>query len=358
MRASRKAKIERLLTEANLDAFVFFDLANIRYLCDFSGTDGALIVSNKTDIFLSDSRYQAQAQQQVSAESIICYQKKLDGVVAELQQLGARRVGFESETLTVSSWQDLQKKSPAQMEWIPVGKPLKALRALKDKNEIALLEKAANLNKKAFDDIKPLLVPGARELDLALTLEFTLKRLGGEDKAFDFIIASGERGAMPHGVASDKIINRGDLVTIDFGTRVDGYHSDETVTVAVGDIDEKSRDIYDTVLAAHDRALEAVKPGIGIIDLDAVARGYITEQGYGQYFGHGLGHGVGLEIHEYPSVSPNSEGIIEEGMVITIEPGIYVPGLGGVRIEDTVVVTADGCRCLTQIPKQFQQFPA
>jgi Xaa-Pro aminopeptidase len=139
---------------------------------------------------------------------------------------------------------------------------------------------------------------------------------------------------------------------------VNGYHSDETVTVAVGEIDDKAREIFDTVLAAHDQALAAVRPGISIVALDAVARGHIARRGYGEFFGHGLGHGVGLEIHEYPSLSPNSEGFIEEGMVITIEPGIYVPGLGGVRIEDTVVVTSDGYRCLTRIPKQFQQFPA
>jgi Xaa-Pro aminopeptidase len=206
--------------------------------------------------------------------------------------------------------------------------------------------------------MKPLLVPGVSERELALALEFALKRSGAEEKAFDFIVASGERGALPHGIASEKKIGRGELVTIDFGSRVNGYHSDETVTVAVGEIDDKAREIFDTVLAAHDQALAAVRPGISIVALDAVARGHIARRGYGEFFGHGLGHGVGLEIHEYPSLSPNSEGFIEEGMVITIEPGIYVPGLGGVRIEDTVVVTSDGYRCLTRIPKQFQQFLA
>lgn len=358
MIAHRKVKIEKLLTEANLEAFVFFDLANIRYLCDFTGTDGALIVTAAEDCFLSDSRYQAQARQQVTAEALLCYQKKLDGVVAELQRRGVRRVGFESETLTVASWQELKEHSSGRIEWIPVGKPLRSLRAVKDENEIVALEKAALLNLLAFDEMKPLLVPGVSEHELALALEFALKRSGAEEKAFDFIVASGERGALPHGIASDKKIAGGELVTIDFGSRVNGYHSDETVTVAVGEIDDKAREIFDTVLAAHDQALAAVRPGISIVALDAVARGHIARRGYGEFFGHGLGHGVGLEIHEYPSLSPNSEGFIEEGMVITIEPGIYVPGLGGVRIEDTVVVTSDGYRCLTRIPKQFQQFPA
>lgn len=355
---SRNTKIEKLLTEVKVDAFVFFDLSNIRYLCNFTGTDGVLIVTRDSGSFLSDSRYQTQARQQVTVQTIHCYKKKLDGVVAELQRLGVSRVGFESEILTVADWQELKNKSAGQIEWIPVGKPLRSLRALKDGDEIASLEKAAVLNHQAFEEIKPLLIPGTSEKEIALALEFSLKRAGGEAKAFDYIVASGQRGAMPHGLASEKKLSSGELVTIDFGTRIDGYHSDETVTVAVGDIDTKSREIYDTVLAAHDQAMAAVRPGIPIVELDSIARDYISSQGYAEYFGHGLGHGVGLEIHEYPALSPKAEGRIEEGMVITIEPGIYLPGFGGVRIEDTVVVTSDGCRCLTRIPKQFQQFPA
>lgn len=355
---SRRAKIQKLLTEVKVDAFVFFDLANVRYLCNFTGTDGALVVTHDSGSFLSDSRYQTQAQQQVTVPSIHCYKKKLEGIVAELQRLDVGRVGFESEVLTVADWQELKTKSADEFEWVPVGKPLRSLRALKDEGEIASLEKAAALHQQAFEEIKPLLTPGTSEIEIALALEFSLKRAGGEAKAFDYIVASGQRGAMPHGLASEKKLSGGELVTIDFGTRIDGYHSDETVTVAVGNIDSKSREIYDTVLAAHDQAMAAVKPGIQIVELDAIARDYISNQGYAEYFGHGLGHGVGLEIHEYPALSPKAEGCLEEGMVVTIEPGIYLPDFGGVRIEDTVVVTSDGCRCLTRIPKCFQQFPA
>ncbi|PLX89119.1 MAG: integrase [Desulfuromonas sp.] len=358
MKPARKKYIEELLTEAEVDAFVFFDLANIRYLSDFTGTDGVLVVTRQAATFLTDSRYQTQACQQVTVESVICYQKKLDGLVAELLRLGTRRVGFEAETLTVATWEDLKKKANGQIDWIAVTKPLRALRSIKDKEEIAALEHAALLNQQAFDEITPLLKPGTTEREIALALEFALKTLGGEEKAFDFIIASGERGAMPHGLASEKQLRSGELVTIDFGTRVAGYHSDETVTVAIGAVEQKLRDIYDTVLMAHDLALAAVKPGIGIVELDAVAREYITSKGYGDFFGHGLGHGLGLNVHEFPALSPNSEGDLEEGMVITIEPGIYMPDIGGVRIEDSVVVTAHGCRCLTRIAKKFQQFPA
>ncbi|MBE9487456.1 MAG: M24 family metallopeptidase, partial [Chloroflexi bacterium] len=206
-----------------------------------------------------------------------------------------------------------------------------------------------------FTEILPQIRPGISERQLALELEFALKRLGGECNAFDFIVASGLRGALPHGVASDKLLATGELVTIDFGTRVDGYHSDETVTLALGKIDGNLRQIFDIVLEAHDLALAAIQPGMLVRELDAVARDYVISHGYGDYFGHGLGHGVGLEIHESPALSPREETQLLEGMVITIEPGIYLPGTGGVRIEDTVVVRADGYELLTGISKDYKE---
>jgi Xaa-Pro aminopeptidase len=200
-----------------------------------------------------------------------------------------------------------------------------------------------------LSDIKP----GIKEVDIALALELEMRRRGAEGKAFDFIVASGERGAMPHGRASEKIIQSGDLITIDFGALKDGYHSDETVTVACGKPEKRAREIHAIVRTAHDLAINAVRPGISCKDLDEVARSYIRDNGYGDYFGHGLGHGIGLEIHEMPTLSPRSTAVLEEGMVITIEPGIYIPGFGGVRIEDTVVVTVDGCDVITSADKQL-----
>ncbi|RQW77102.1 MAG: M24 family metallopeptidase, partial [Geobacter sp.] len=195
--------------------------------------------------------------------------------------------------------------------------------------------------------------PGAVERDIALALEFSLKQAGADDKSFDFIVASGPRGALPHGKASDRVIGTGELVTIDFGGIYRGYCSDETVTVAVGEPDARQREIYGIVKDAHDLAIAAAKPGISFRDLDGKARAYIDAKGYGRYFGHGLGHGVGLEVHEKPVVSSRGEGVAEEGMVFTIEPGIYIPDWGGVRIEDTVVVERDGCRTLTKVPKEL-----
>ncbi len=238
---------------------------------------------------------------------------------------------------------------------MPLGEELAGLRNRKDQFEVEALESAARLNAVAFEEVLPQIRPGATEREIALALEFSLKRHGGEEKAFDFIVASGDRGAMPHGVASEKRLAEGELVTIDFGTRVDGYHSDETVTLALGEVAERQREVFDTVLKAHDLAMEAVKPGVPLRDIDAVARQHITEAGYGDYFGHGLGHGVGLDVHEFPVVSPRGTADAQVGSVFTIEPGIYVPGLGGVRIEDMVLVTASGCRSLTRIDKKFRR---
>ncbi|MDD2500835.1 MAG: M24 family metallopeptidase, partial [Geobacter sp.] len=205
----------------------------------------------------------------------------------------------------------------------------------------------------AFEAVLPQLQPGIREDEFALQLEFEMRRRGADGRGFDFIVASGVRGAMPHGRASDKPILAGELVTVDFGAIKDGYHSDETVTLAVGSVNTRQQQIYQTVLDAHDRAIAAVKPGITCRELDTLARDYIKAQGFGQYFGHGLGHGIGLDVHEKPVISPRSDAVVEEGMVFTIEPGIYIPGFGGVRIEDTVAVTADGCRLLTKVSKQL-----
>jgi Xaa-Pro aminopeptidase len=351
---NRASFARQLLRDHQLDALVFFNPFNLRYLAGFTGSDGALIVTAGSDIFLSDSRYTVQARAEVQADDFAVYKVKADGVIEILDRLGLRRVGFEAETLAYAMVERLREKSGPQRQWLPLGKELLPLRTCKDVGEVLLLEEAAGLNARAFEEILPLLRPGVAEREIALALELALRRLGGEDRAFDFIVASGVRGAMPHGVASDKVLAAGELVTIDFGTRRHGYHSDETVTVAVGAIDARLREIFDVVLAAHDLAMASVRPGIPLREIDQVARNYIRQQGFGEFFGHGLGHGLGLEVHEHPAVSPRSEDTAAEGMVFTIEPGIYIADFGGVRIEDTVLVTAEGCRPLTSIPKSFR----
>jgi Xaa-Pro aminopeptidase len=350
----RLKSVDSLLHSESLDAIIFFGLPNIRYLSGFTGTDGVFIVTLKETLFLTDSRYEEQAQSQVCADRVICYKAKFSGIADVLAQCQCLQVGFEATALSVAQFESLTSIVSEKISWHPLNKQLLSLRQIKSADELKLLRQAADLNRQAFEQVLPLIKQGMSEAEIAIELEIVMKRLGGEANAFDFIVASGVRGALPHGVASKKLLQSGDLVTIDFGTRVAGYHSDETVTFAIGEVDVKLRQIFDIVLEAHDLAIAAVKPGLAIAELDAVARERISAAGYAEYFGHGLGHGVGLEIHEQPSLSPRSTEVLAPGMVITIEPGIYLPGQGGVRIEDTIVVTNTGCDVLTSIPKGFR----
>jgi len=338
------------------DAILVLGLVNIRYLCGFTGSDGFLLITKNKMLFLTDSRYTCQAHQQVSADEVVEYTDKIKAIAEYLsavsQQSTKVTVGFEAKVVSVDKYQRLQKRCDG-FSFVPADDLFSALRQIKDADEIVCLSKAAHLNHQAMQELLPAIMPGIKEADLALELEYTLRKLGGEDKAFDFIVASGIRGAMPHGVASDKTLANGELVTIDFGTRNQGYYSDETVTFGIGAVPDQLREMYDVVLQAHDLALEGLSVSVPAREVDKIARQYITQKGYGDFFGHGLGHGVGLEVHESPTISPRSEALLEAGMVFTIEPGIYMPGVGGVRIEDTVVLTTDGYQCLTKIPKHY-----
>ncbi len=352
----RITHLQEKIVRNGYEAMLVLGMVNIRYLCGFTGTDGALIVTGKRVVFLTDSRYICQAQQQVSADEVIEYADKIKAIATQLKtcvsaaSLG--RIGFEGKLVSVDKYQRLQQECIG-LDFVPADEELASLRQIKDDGEIGCLQQAAQLNWQAMSALLPSINAGISEIDLAVELEFMLRKLGGEDKAFDFIVASGVRGAMPHGVASEKKLHNGELVTIDFGTIYQGYYSDETVTFALGEVPSQLQKIYDVVLRAHDLALAGLAVSMPARAVDKIARKFITDQGYGEYFGHGLGHGVGLEVHESPTISPRSETLLEAGMVFTIEPGIYIPGVGGVRIEDTVVLTADGYRCLTKMPKQY-----
>jgi Xaa-Pro aminopeptidase len=278
--------------------------------------------------------------------------RRRNAVVELVGNTSARRIGIEGAHTAVSDYRAMTEVLSG-VELIALDAELDAIRDIKEPAELEQLEKVATLASQSLLAVLPGLRPGVVEADFALELEFEMRRRGADACGFDIIVASGERGAMPHGRASRKVVQAAELVTIDFGAVLDGYHSDETVTVAVGAIDDEQRRVYETVRVAHDLAIAAVKPGISCRDLDAVAREHIRKEGYGDFFGHGLGHGVGLEVHEKPVVSPRSEAMLEEGMVFTIEPGIYLPSRFGVRIEDTVAVTSDGCRVLTKVPKML-----
>ncbi len=352
MLINRVAAARGYLHQFEIDALLLVNIRNIRYLSGFTGSDGALVIFRDDGCFMTDSRYSTQASIEVNDFRRVVYQENMAAISSELNAKGIKRVGFEAETVTVAFHRKLSEQLP-DVELVPIGIELDNLRIKKEEPEVQLLGRAAEIASQALLIKLDQLKPGLSERDFALDLEFAILKTGADDKAFDFIVASGERGALPHGKASGKEINSGELVTIDFGAVYQGYNSDETVTVAVGTPDRMQREIYQIVKDAHDFALESVRPGIMCKELDAKARDYIEGKGYGKYFGHGLGHGVGLDIHEKPVISYRSESAVEEGMVFTIEPGIYLPGWGGVRIEDTVCVTADGCRVLTRIPKEL-----
>jgi Xaa-Pro aminopeptidase len=352
MLKSRRVKLERFFVTHNLDAILFSNMANVRYLSGFSGSEGALLLTPDRGWLLCDSRYTTQAAVEAQDLEIREFSVKLDALTELINEQKLFRVGFEAAHTTVSAFMSFSGNLEGR-ELVALGADLDQIRSCKDAAEIILLKEVAALASASLEAVLPMLKPGIRESDLARELEFEMRRRGADGRAFDFIVASGERGAMPHGRASDRIILTGDLVTIDFGAVKNGYHSDETVTVAAGVPESRAAEIHKIVKEAHDLAIAAVKPGISSRYLDSIAREHIGTHGYGEYFGHGLGHGVGLEIHEKPTVSPRTEVELQEGMVFTVEPGIYIPGFGGVRIEDTVVVTSSGCEALTMADKSL-----
>ncbi|MDD5286757.1 MAG: Xaa-Pro peptidase family protein [Desulfuromonadaceae bacterium] len=352
MLESRRSRLNRFFVENRLDAILITDLKNVRYLCGFSGSDGALLVMRSAVWFLCDSRYTVQAGDEVLEAEVMECSLRLDALAALTTENGIIRLGFEALHTTVNDFRKMAERLDG-IELIELGPSFDEIRSCKDLAEVQSLKVVASLASLALSDVLKHVRPGTSEAFIALELELEMRHLGADGRAFDFVVASGVRGAMPHGRASEKIIQAGELITIDFGALKDGYHSDETVTVSCGEPGNREKEIHAIVKQAHDLAIKAVIPGISCKMLDAVARDFIVGHGYGDYFGHGLGHGVGLDIHEKPTVSPRSDAVLEEGMVITIEPGIYIPGFFGVRIEDTVLVTADGCQILTSADKRL-----
>lgn len=352
MLKDRRSRLAPWFVREQLDCLVVEHPPNLRYLTGFSGSTGLVALTPDLGWFVCDSRYTLQARQEVPELSVVEHSRRYEALAQLCNEYGWQRVGFEAAHCLVSTQQELFKQLPGTT-LVALPAELDEIRDRKDQHELEALAEVADLASQALQSVLPLIRPGLVESELALELEIAMRRRGAEGRGFDFIVASGQRGAMPHGRASAKQIQAGELVTIDFGAVLNGYHSDETVTIGVGQLDQRQRRIYAVVLEAHDRAIAAVRPGISCKELDAVARTYISDQGFGEFFGHGLGHGVGLEIHEKPTLSPRSEAVLDAGMVVTIEPGIYIPDWGGVRIEDTVVVTDTGCRLLTGVPKEL-----
>jgi len=350
----RQRSVQKILDSNDLNGILFSSMENIRYLCGFTGSDGDLLVTQKESFFLTDSRYWTQVEDEVKGSQIIHYKKKLDGMVSLLLDLKIKRVGFESASLTFSSYRSLLEKLANALELIPLEDEIKSLRAVKDAQELASIRTAIDISSNAFLQTIKMLKEGVLEREIALEIEFFMKRNGAEAMSFDIIVATGKRSALPHGKATNKRIERGDLILIDFGSEYQGYHSDQTRTVVCANPSSEQKRVYQVVREAHDKAIEVIQPGIPIQKVDAAARNHIHEKGYGEYFGHGTGHGVGIAVHEEPGINMENKGLVQEGMVFTIEPGIYIPDWGGVRIEDMIRVGPQGAEVLTFLPEELR----
>lgn len=335
-----------------IDALLVLKPENRTYVSGFTGSNGYLVVGRSGDMLLTDFRYTEQARAQCPGIAVIDYAPDLHGSLnTALKEAGIARLGFESDYVPHALWVTLTEKLEAEL--VPCSGLVEKLRMVKDEEELANMQKAAKIAEAALTEILPLIKPGVTEAFVAIELEIALRRLGSQGLPFAIIAASGPRSSLPHGRASEREIMVGDFLTLDFGAVYNGYCSDITRTFVVGKATEEQRRVYHVVLTAQLGALAAVRPGILGKDVDKVARDYITEQGFGERFGHGLGHGVGRMVHEGPGAGSKSEDTLAVGNVITVEPGVYIPEWGGVRIEDMVVVTEAGYRNFNTYSKEL-----
>lgn len=348
--------LRHLMEKEELDAFLVTSPYNLRYLTNFTGTTGLAVITKNNAYFVTDFRYTEQASKQCEGYQIV---KNTGPIFEEILPLlkgdGARSVAFEESHITFAEYSQLQDLiSMNGVDLVPVAGMIESLREVKDQTEIDTIQEACRITDAAFDHILGFIKPGMTEIQVANELDFYMRSLGATSVSFDTIVASGVRSAMPHGVASHKEIEQGDFVTIDFGCYYNGYVSDMTRTFSMGEPREQVlKEIYQIVLDAHLAVEKATRPGLTGKELDAVARDYITKHGYGEQFGHSTGHGIGLEIHEAPMISMRSDYTLVKGNTITDEPGIYLPGIGGVRIENDILLTDDGHMTFNKSPHEL-----
>jgi Xaa-Pro aminopeptidase len=364
--AQRRERLARLLADESIDALMISSPVNVTYLTGFSGDSTVLLLTRDCLLLVSDSRYTGQLADECPGlpTHIRPPSRKLPEAVAEaLQSLGVRTVGFESNAVTVGEFEFLRQLAPG-LEWKGDGDRVERLRMVKDASELAQIRTAIDVAERAFTVFRALLRPEDTEKDLCDAIEHYARRAGGANTAFPPIVAVGDRAALPHAPPTARTVASGEMLLVDWGVSAPLYKSDLTrvldtrktstfsrTTPATG---AKLEEVYEVVLRAQEAALETVRPGASTRAIDAAARSVIAEAGYGDYFGHGLGHGFGLQIHESPWLRPNADMLIEAGMVFTLEPGIYLPGWGGVRIEDDVLVTPDGAERLTHLPRDLE----
>ena len=352
--SARADRLTEKLAGAGVDSVLVTNLVNVRYLTGYTGSNGLALVGENIRAFVTDFRYVEQAEAEVDP-SFQRLRASVDLLEATKDALGQGevRLGFEADHVSVREHERLRELLPERVELIGVRGLVEGLRAVKDPGEVAAIRAATALADAALERLIAGGLVGRTERDLALELEFGMRREGAEGVSFEPIVAAGPHGALPHASPRDVEVRRGELVVIDWGAQLEGYCSDCTRTVAAGAPSEHGAEIYQLVLEAQLAGLEAVAPGAGGRDVDAVARRMIDAAGHGEHFGHGLGHGVGLEVHEAPRLAQRSESVLEPGNIVTVEPGVYLAGELGVRIEDLVVVTDDGRDVLTSLSKEL-----
>lgn len=351
---NRIKELQRIIEKENLDLLLVTSLSNVRYLSGYSGTNGLILISSHESLFLTDFRYKEQASDQVKYSKIVIAERELILSLPSLSLLKPKRLklGFEQNHVSCGTYRKLKTLLPNCL-LVPTENLVESISVKKDQNEIDRIKKAVSITDQVFSEILDFIKPKVKEQYLAAEIEYKFKKYGSSAPFFETIVASGKRSALPHGVASSKRIEKGDLVTLDMGAVYDGYTADMTRTVVVGKANKRQKEVYNIVLKAQKEAISKVKPKIKACDLDKVARESIKKAGYEKYFGHGLGHGIGLLIHDNPTINPTSQQVLEPGMVITIEPGIYIPNWGGVRIEDDVLITQRGYEVLTKAEKNL-----
>jgi len=353
----RLSSARRLLERERLGALLVLDLLNVRHLCGFTGSNGLLLLFESRALFFTDSRYTLQARGETHGVEVVEATDLDAAAVRALEDGAARYVGYQPGSVSAERRDRLVRLAEADL--VSVGTAVDALRVSKDVGELGKLKAAARLAEEALASVSPLIRSGTTETEVARAFHVACLERGAEALSFETIVAGGERGALPHARPTDRKFRDGDLVVVDFGVRLEGYCSDETVTLPVGEVGEEARGVYEVVFQAQKAALQALRPEAALAEVDRAAREVIRAAGHGQHFGHGTGHGVGLAVHEAPTVSSRSGDVARAGMVLTIEPGVYLPGRFGVRLEDTVVVSEQGWEPITALPKEFgAAFPA
>ncbi|MBP1730222.1 MAG: integrase [Deltaproteobacteria bacterium] len=354
MREKRLNRVLHVMKQMDVDAVTIRGMDNIYYLTGFRGSEGSLLVTKGDVMLLIDFRYLTYATEVTRNVTIVETKDKENPLALLSERYGIKRLGFDSFNTTYQVYQRWKEAIP-EIEFVPIGAELESIRAQKEPEEILAIRRAIQVATEAFTLMLGKIAPGRTEKQVAAELDHAMRSLGAEGPSFETIVASGARAALPHAQPTDKPLQKGEAVIIDFGCHIDGYASDETCTITLGETDQKLRDMYLVVDEARRKGIRAVRAGVPVRELDALVRGTIEEHGFGEYFRHGTGHGLGIAVHEAPAITAKTDTLLEENMVITVEPGIYIPHVGGIRMEDVVLVGENGGEVLTRLRKDLLQ---